>query len=194
MGYTTSWFLRDMMSPRYLKGGAGREIGYRLMASCLGQVLIAATEHGLCAVYMGDDDQALVDELSREYPLARRGPAPRESWARAVLAHIDGRSAAAVRATAGLPIDIRATPFQARVWRALIEVPPGTQRTYTDIAHLIGAPASSRAVGRACATNPVSVVIPCHRAMRKDGALAGFRWGLARKRALIDLESRLMRR
>ncbi len=174
-----------MTPATYARGGGGAEIRYALADSPLGRLLVAATARGIAALYFGDDDGALVAELHREFPKA--GIAPDEgrlaALLPAVLAHLAGSPGAA-----GLPLDIRATAFQQRVWAALLAIPRGETRTYSQIAHGIGAPAAQRAVGRACATNPVSLLIPCHRAVREDGGLGGYRWGLDRKRRLLDDE------
>jgi AraC family transcriptional regulator of adaptative response/methylated-DNA-[protein]-cysteine methyltransferase len=174
------------MTPRaYKRGGMAERIAYTLADSPIGRMLVAATPRGVCAVYFGDD-AALVQELRAEYP-------------RAALVQADGRlrsTVSAIRDHLGrsgprrldLPIDVQATAFQSRVWDALREIPYGQTRSYAQIAEAIGEPRAVRAVARACATNPVAVVIPCHRVVRSDGKLGGYRWGLQRKRAVLDRE------
>lgn len=175
-----------MTPATYARGGRGAEIRFAIADSPLDRLLVAATERGVCAVYLGDDDDYLEDELRLEYPEAdiERDDGRLTDHVQTVLAMIRDPSPAHA-----LPLDVRATAFQAQVWEALRAIPAGETRTYRDLAESIGTPRGARAVGRACATNPVSVAVPCHRAVRGDGGLGGYRWGLDRKRALLDLES-----
>ena len=169
----------------YRKGGAGVAMAYTVTDCPLGRLLVAATERGVSALYFGDDDATLEAELGREYPAAtiRRDDAALGAWLAPVLAHLEG-----AEPHLDLPTDVRATAFQRQVWEALRRIPYGAIRTYAEVAEAIGRPQASRAVARACATNPVSVIVPCHRVVRADGGLAGYRWGLARKRALLARE------
>lgn len=174
------------MTPgRYAKGGRGSVIRYGVFACPLDLLLVAATERGVCAVYLGDDADRLVSSLVTEFPAASliRDDDAVRPYADQVRSGFDGSIP-----PDSLPLDVQATAFQARVWQALRLIPRGEVRTYKQIAASLAAPGAYRAVGRACATNPVSVVIPCHRAIRSDGGLAGYRWGLARKRALLARE------
>ena len=170
------------MTPTELRArGAGLEIQYAFGASSLGSVLVAATDRGVCAILLGDDREALAGDLGRRFPKARLGAGDErfsELVAR-VIALVEDPARGA-----DLPLDIRGTAFQERVWRALARIPAGTTVSYTEIARSIGAPRSARAVARACADNPAAVAIPCHRVVRSDGALSGYRWGVERKRAL----------
>ena len=151
----------------------------------LGRLLLAATERGISALYLGDDDAYLEAALRREYPAAEmvRDDTGLGDWLRELLDHLAGR-----RPHLDLPIDVQATAFQRRVWQELQAIPYGQTASYSEIAQRIGQPKATRAVARACATNPVSVVIPCHRVLREDGGLGGYRWGLERKRQLLGTE------
>lgn len=171
----------------YAKGGAGAHIGFSIADSPLGRLLVAATARGVCSVMLGDDDAWLESELHRDYPAAEilRDDGALRARLSAVLAALDGRVP-----RIDLPLDVRATAFQWQVWERLCAIPAGETRTYGDIAADIGRPAAARAVGRACATNPVSLIVPCHRAMGADGSLTGYRWGTARKRTLLETEKR----
>lgn len=174
-----------MTPATYRRGGRGMNISYTVAPCALGRVLVAATERGISAVYMGERDAELVAALSKEYPQAeiRRGSKESGEWVRAVVQHLDGANP-----QLDLPTDVVATAFQRRVWEALRSIPLGETRTYSQVARSIGQPRAVRAVGRACATNPTSIVVPCHRVVRTDGALGGYRWGLARKKALLAQE------
>lgn len=176
---------RGITPAAYRKGGAGRTIGYAIVASPLGRLLVAGTERGVCSVKLGDRDAELVEDLHREFPAAqiRRDRSAMGEWVAAILRHLAGR-----QPHLELPLDIRATAFQWKVWRYLQEIPYGETRTYGGIAGDIGQPTAVRAVARACATNPVCLVVPCHRVVQKDGTLAGYRWGVARKRTLLTRE------
>jgi AraC family transcriptional regulator of adaptative response/methylated-DNA-[protein]-cysteine methyltransferase len=174
-----------MTPATYGRGGKGMRIAYGLAQSSLGRVLIAATERGVSAVYLGDDDAALERALHVEYPAAetRRYDAALGPWLASVLKVVEGGPA-----TADLPLDVLATAFQWRVWQALREIPKGETRSYAEVARAIGAPTAARAVARACATNRVSVVVPCHRVVASDGSPSGYRWGMKRKQALLERE------
>ncbi len=184
-----------MTPASYRKGGAGAVIGYIVADSALGDLLVAGTSIGVCAVKLGDDADALERELKDEFPAAdilRVGPhdkgAENESllaWVKAIQEYLEGS-----QLNVDLPLDVLATIFQWRVWRKLQSIPAGETRTYQQLAEEMEQPAASRAVGRACATNPVAPIVPCHRAVRKDGGLAGYRWGLHRKEALLEMERR----
>jgi AraC family transcriptional regulator, regulatory protein of adaptative response / methylated-DNA-[protein]-cysteine methyltransferase len=169
----------------YRRGGAGMEIGYTIVDSPLGRLLIAATGRGVCSVCLGQSDETLKRALFAEYPKAKihldsDGLGPQVA---AFQDHLAGREP-----QIALPVDAQATAFQWRVWRELRSIPYGETRSYGDVARAIGKPKAVRAVARACATNPVAVVIPCHRVVRQDGSLGGYRWGLDRKRALLQQE------
>jgi AraC family transcriptional regulator of adaptative response/methylated-DNA-[protein]-cysteine methyltransferase len=167
-----------------------RTIDFTVAASPLGRVLLAATASGVCRVTLGDDDRALESELRRQYPQAEilRDDRRLRSQVRSLLAHLRGRAP-----RPNLPLDVRATAFQRKVWRALRAIPSGETRTYKQVAKTIGAPTATRAVARACATNPVALLIPCHRVIRTDGALGGYRWGIERKGRLLAQERALAR-
>ena len=174
------------MTPSAMKaGGAGEVIRYALAECALGRMLVGATSRGICAVEFGDSAEELVVGLRARYPKAKLKELGRE-LSYAVDALLAGL-AETPRAVA-LPLDVRATAFQMRVWRALREIPLGETRTYTEIAEAIGSPASVRAVAAACAANPVAVVVPCHRVVGKSGRLTGYRWGLERKKTLLERE------
>src|SRR5581483_392788 len=153
--------------------------------SHLGEVLVAATQQGVCFVALGDSKGKLIAELKRDFPAASLSEDNTRlgAWLDEVLRRIDGAPPAHA-----LPLDIVATAFQRRVWQALTEIPLGQTRTYAELAAAVGAPKAQRAVGRACATNPVSILVPCHRAIRSDGGLSGYRWGLKRKQAILAAE------
>ncbi|HET8713159.1 MAG TPA: bifunctional DNA-binding transcriptional regulator/O6-methylguanine-DNA methyltransferase Ada [Gemmatimonadales bacterium] len=175
-----------MTPATYARGGAGVDIVFVTVPTALGRMLVAATERGVCRVTLGDSAAALEADLRLEFDAARvrqdRG-GKLEKFVDAILSHLEGREPAIE-----LPLDIRATAFQHRVWRELLRIPFGETRTYTEIAKAIGDPNARRAVARACATNPVALVIPCHRVVREDGALGGYRWGVERKEALLKRE------
>lgn len=161
------------------------KIGFTIAKSPLGKVLVAATERGVSAVYLGDADSTLISELGQEYPRAEILPAPDsyQRWVREIVQRIEGK-----QPRLELPLDLQATAFQRRVWQELQRIPRGRTRTYSQVARSLGQPKAARAVARACATNPVSIVVPCHRVIRQDGALAGYRWGLSRKEQLLKQE------
>jgi AraC family transcriptional regulator of adaptative response/methylated-DNA-[protein]-cysteine methyltransferase len=190
-GYGSSRALYDgagaelgMRPSAYRAGGRGERIAYAVVESPLGPMLVAATAQGVCALKFGDAD-ALVGELRAEFPEATvvEDAAAVAGHVGVVLEHLAGR-----RAGLDLPLDVRATAFQERVWAALRAIPYGETRTYREVAEAIGAPRAARAVARACATNPVALVVPCHRVVRGGGALSGYRWGVERKRRLLAQE------
>lgn len=158
---------------------------YTIVDCPLGRMLVAATEKGICAVSFSDSDAELEAALAEEYPAAKihRDDGGLGEWVSTLLRHLDGQ-----QPHLDLPLDVRATAFQYRVWEALQSIPYGATRTYGEIAEAIGRPKAARAVGRACATNPASLVIPCHRAVRQDGRLGGYRWGVERKQFLLTQE------
>jgi len=174
-----------MTPATYQKGGKGMKIEYTIAKSPLGKVLVAATERGVSAVYLGDAQGKLVAELHEEYPNAEISPATgsAQRWVREIVQRIEGKPA-----QVELPLDLQATAFRRRVWQELQRIPRGTTRTYSQVAQAMGQPKAVRAVARACATNPVSIVVPCHRVIRGDGNLAGYRWGLSRKEKLLASE------
>src|SRR5712671_6918877 len=169
----------------YQKGGKGMKIGYSIAKSPLGKVLVAATERGVSAVYLGDAENAMIAELRQEYSRAEIAPAADsfQRWVREIVQRIEGK-----QPRMELPLDLQATAFQRRVWQELQRIPRGRTRTYSQVARSLGQPKAVRAVARACATNPVSIVVPCHRVIREGGALAGYRWGLSRKQQLLEQE------
>jgi AraC family transcriptional regulator of adaptative response/methylated-DNA-[protein]-cysteine methyltransferase len=174
-----------MTPATYRAGGRGMHVYYAFADSPLGRLLVGATERGVAAVMLGDSDGELEAALREEYPNARLEPSRDglEEWTEAVVATFDGPGE-----TLDLPLDVQATTFQWRVWKALRDIPRGETRSYGEIAAAIGAPRSTRAVARACATNPVALTVPCHRVVRKDGGLGGYRWGEGRKRRLLERE------
>ena len=174
-----------MTPATYRKGGMGMTIGYSIARSALGKVLVAATERGVSAVYLGDSEAKLVQELKDEYPRAELVAADDsfERWVKEIVQRVEGRPP-----RIELPLDLQATAFQRRVWQELQRIPAGTTLTYSQVARAVGSPKAVRAVARACATNPVSIIVPCHRVIRQDGNLAGYRWGLSRKEQLLAQE------
>jgi AraC family transcriptional regulator of adaptative response/methylated-DNA-[protein]-cysteine methyltransferase len=170
----------------YRNRGRDLEIGYTIGASPLGRVLVASTDRGLCAVILGSTDEDLLSRLGQQFPAANLTGRPELSATLdKVLSSLTEHPAAL-----DLPLDLRATAFQMRVWEALRCIPRGETRTYSEIACAIGQPTAVRAVARACATNPVAVVIPCHRVIGSNGDLTGYRWGVERKRQLLEIEKR----
>jgi AraC family transcriptional regulator of adaptative response/methylated-DNA-[protein]-cysteine methyltransferase len=189
--YESSDKALGMTPATYAKGGAGAHIDYTTVDSDYGRVLVAATQKGIAAVFLGDSDRTLERDLKHDFPSAEiarndEALAPR---VKGVLARLYGRKPTALDAP-DVPLDIVGTAFQWKVWKALTEIPPGETRTYGEIAKRIGVPGSARAVGRACATNQAAGVIPCHRAIGSSGALTGYRWGVARKERLLAEERR----
>lgn len=169
----------------YRRGGKGMRIAYTIVDCALGLLLVGATERGVCAVSLGDDGERLGRVLREEYPAAeiQRDDVGLAGWVDPIVRHLAGEEP-----NLDLPIDVQATAFQRRVWEALRKIPYGQTRSYRAIAEELGQPTAFRAVARACATNPVAVVVPCHRVVRSDGSLGGYRWGLQRKAALLEQE------
>lgn len=187
--------LLGMPPARYRKGGAGIAIRYTTARTPLGRVLVAATARGICSVTLGDDDAHLLDGLRAEFPHATltRIDAGRDEWLAAVLARVAGEFSGSPHAQANghlPPIDVVASAFQWRVWQALTRIPAGETRSYADIARAIGKPRAARAVGLACGANKLAFIVPCHRVVRTDGSLGGWRWGIARKQRLLKTEAR----
>jgi AraC family transcriptional regulator of adaptative response/methylated-DNA-[protein]-cysteine methyltransferase len=170
------------------KGGEGTEIRYAFGDSALGLVAVAATHRGICAVLFGASREALAEDLEARFPKAVFEAADLgsdfERWVERTVGYLDGKSE-----LFELPLDVRGTAFQELVWQTLREIPAGQTASYGEIAARIGRPKSARAVARACAANPVAVIVPCHRVVRADGDLSGYRWGLDRKRRLLERES-----
>lgn len=185
-----------MTPAEYGRGGQGMSLRYTIVDSPLGRLLVAATGRGVSALYLSDSDAELTAALQKEYPRAELLPDARgrsdpgqlppqlQRWVTEILKHLRGREP-----HLDLPTDVRATAFQRRVWEELRKIPYGATRSYSEVAHSIGKPSAVRAVARACATNPVAVVVPCHRVVGKDGKLTGYRWGTDRKRELLKKES-----
>jgi AraC family transcriptional regulator, regulatory protein of adaptative response / methylated-DNA-[protein]-cysteine methyltransferase len=176
------------MSPRdYRAGGANAAIRFAVGECSLGSILVAASGRGICAILMGDDPDALARQLQDQFPKAQLtgGDASFERLVAEVVGFVE-----APRVGLSLPLDVRGTAFQQRVWQALREIPAGSTASYREVAERIGAPKAARAVAQACASNALAVAIPCHRVVRNDGGLSGYRWGVERKRALLDREAR----
>lgn len=178
------------MAPQaYRRGGEGLELRWSLVPTALGQALVAVTERGVCAALLGEDAGALEADLRAEFPRAtlQRVDAGRDEFlaprVRAVAEALSDRAGA-------VPVELIGTAFQQRVWEALMRIPAGETRSYAELADSLGMPRGARAVARACAGNRVAVLVPCHRVIRGDGSLGGYRWGLPRKQALLDSERR----
>ena len=180
-----------MTPTQYKARGNGVEISYVILTTALGKILIAATDRGLCSLQLADDEPSLHEALRREFPAASLDETvapftePLRLWQAAIEGFVSGRALAT-----GLPMDIRATAFQATVWQYLQKIPAGQTQSYSEVASGIGRPTASRAVARACASNPVALAIPCHRVIRNTGELGGYRWGIERKAAILTRESR----
>ena len=176
-----------MTPTAYRRGGEGVTIRYNVMNTPVGMLLIGATAKGVCSIRLGDSEGELEKSLREELPSAelQRDPVLLSPWADALRAHLGGRLQ-----KLDVPLDIQATAFQRRVWEYLQSIPYGGTRSYGEVAKALKQPRAARAVARACASNPVAVVIPCHRVVRGDGSAGGYRWGAARKRRLLDLERR----
>jgi AraC family transcriptional regulator of adaptative response/methylated-DNA-[protein]-cysteine methyltransferase len=174
-----------MTPAAYRRGGQGMRIAYTITSTKLGRMLVAATERGVCAVSFGEDVEALAAQLRAEYPAAEITPGQEvpDGWVSALVEHLESQSK-----ELALPLDLQATTFQLRVWEELRRIPYGETRTYTQVAEAIGEPKAVRAVASACAANPVVLIIPCHRVLRSDGSLGGYRYGLERKRKLLEME------
>ncbi|WP_026606549.1 bifunctional DNA-binding transcriptional regulator/O6-methylguanine-DNA methyltransferase Ada [Methylocapsa acidiphila] len=176
------------MTPRaFQSGGASAEIRFAVGECSLGSILVAASPHGVCAISFGDDPDALVRELQDKFPRARLfgGDADFERLVAKVVGFIE-----APRMGFDLPLDVRGTAFQHRVWTALRDIPPGATASYAEIAERIGAPKAARAVAGVCAANKIAAAIPCHRIVRTDGAISGYRWGVERRLILLDKEAK----
>jgi AraC family transcriptional regulator of adaptative response/methylated-DNA-[protein]-cysteine methyltransferase len=174
------------MTPRaFRSGGKGTSIRFAIGESSLGSVLVAATDKGVCAIFLGDDPDALARELQDRFPHARivGGDSTFDRWVAQVVGLVENPTLGLA-----LPLDIRGTAFQVRVWEALRQIPPGSTASYSDIAERIGQPNAARAVAQACGANPIAVAIPCHRVVRRDESLSGYRWGVKRKGELLRRE------
>ena len=191
-GYGSSSRLYEQASARlgmtpatYKNGGKRMRISYSIVPCTLGSLLVGSTERGVCAVYLGDRPNMLEQELRDEYGQADviRDDQAKSDWVRRVVGMADG-----VTACTEVPLDLQGTAFTWKVRELLQAIPAGETRTYGELARQVGSPGAARAVGRVCATNPVSLAIPCHRVVREDGKLGGYRWGLERKQALLDRE------
>ena len=183
--YESSPTGKGMPPSNYRRHGAGMRIGYSIVSSGIGKVLVAATEHGVCAVKIGDSESALVRDLKEEYSAAdiSANTSPRNEWVQAIADHLRGD-----HDRLDLPIDVKATAFQWKVWRALQQIPAGETRAYGEVARRIGKPKAVRAVASACAKNPVCLVVPCHRVVPSTGGTGKYRWGAERKARLLDAE------
>lgn len=174
-----------MTPDKYRRGAIAATIRYTCTNSPLGRMLVAATDKGICAIQFADTDDELTEGLKREFPFAvrKRDDASMRSWTNTVLRQIAGH-----KTNRSLPLDIQATAFQRRVWDHLQSLPFGTTQSYGEVAKAIGRPTAARAVARACASNRIAVAIPCHRVVREDGEMGGYRWGVERKKALLQME------
>jgi AraC family transcriptional regulator, regulatory protein of adaptative response / methylated-DNA-[protein]-cysteine methyltransferase len=184
--YAASEAMLGMTPSTFRAGGRGAAIRFALGECSLGTILVAATEKGVCAIMFGDEPDALLRELQDRFPRAELigGDAPFEETVAKVVGLVEAPALGL-----DLPLDLRGTAFQQRVWQALRRIPAGATASYQEIARRIGAPKAVRAVAQACAANPVAVAIPCHRVVRTDGGPSGYRWGVARKRALLEREA-----
>jgi AraC family transcriptional regulator, regulatory protein of adaptative response / methylated-DNA-[protein]-cysteine methyltransferase len=174
-----------MTPEKYRRGAVGTVVRYTITDSPLGKMLIAATDKGICSIQFADSEQQLQQGLMREFPFAtrRQDDAAMAEWSLNLTKMMQGKET-----NSSLPLDIQATAFQRLVWETLTKIPRGETRSYSEVAKKIGMPKAMRAVARACATNPVAVAIPCHRVIREDGDLGGYRWGLERKERLLAME------
>ncbi len=174
-----------MTPDKYRRGAIAAPIRYTVADSPLGRLLIAATDRGICSIQFADTDEELEQGIKQEFPFAnrRRDDSGLAAWKADLLRQMEGR-----KLSESLPLDIRSTAFQRTVWEHLQSIPFGETRSYNQVAKAIGQPTASRAVARACATNPVAVAIPCHRIVGQDGGLSGYRWGVKRKKALLEME------
>ena len=185
--YANSSKVLGMTPTDFRAGGANSMIRFGVGECSLGSILVAVTEKGICAILLGDDPDALVRDLQNRFPKAKLvgGDSKIENWMAKVIGFVE-----APKIGLDLPLDVRGTAFQQRVWQALTEIPPGRTVSYTEIANKLGSPKAVRAVAKACAANALAVAIPCHRVVRRDGDLSGYRWGVERKKALLNLEAR----
>lgn len=186
--YEKSDAVLGMTPAAFRRGGAGVRIGYTIADAPIGRVLVATTDRGVCAVEIGATNADVERALHTDFPNAtiERDDDAHSTWVRAVLDRV--RRPASEKPNR-IPLDVNGTAFQMKVWAALQQIPAGEQRSYKEIAEAIGNPNATRAVARACATNRVAVVIPCHRVVREDGAVSGYKWGVDRKRRLLDEEA-----
>ena len=184
--YERSTSQLGMTPSRYRKHGVGESIRFTMVGTPIGRMLLAATDKGICSIRFGDDDRDLETQFQTEFKRAeiRRDDSALRERVDSLIGRINGAD------RESLPLDIRATAFQRLVWEHLQQIPYGKTESYTEVAERIGRPKASRAVARACASNPVAVAIPCHRVIRQDGDLGGYRWGIGRKKALLALESK----
>ena len=185
--YESSDQVLGMTPSNFKKGGEDTAIHFAIGECSLGSILVAQTDRGVCAVLIGDDPDTLVRDLQDRFPNAEL--LGNESGYEELVAKVVGL-VESPSIGLDLPLDIRGTAFQQRVWKALQEIPAGTTASYADIAKQIGMPKAVRAVAQACGANSIAVAIPCHRVVRSDGALSGYRWGAQRKRTLLDREAR----
>ena len=178
---------KGMSLSNYRRGGAGMRIGYSMISAGVGRVLVAATQTGVCSVKIGASETALAADLRREYPSAdiAANLKPKAEWVKAISQHLGGDAP-----SLDLPIDVQATAFQWKVWRALQRIPYGETRAYAEVARSVGKPKAVRAVASACAKNPVCLVVPCHRVVPSAGGVGGYRWGAERKERLLAKEQR----
>ncbi|MFC4528769.1 methylated-DNA--[protein]-cysteine S-methyltransferase [Dyella halodurans] len=189
--YEHSDRLLGMTPASYRAGGAGADIRYTTTDTPLGRLLVATTVRGICSVTLGDDDAELETRLAAEFPQAtrQRVDAGREEWLDAVIARIASELGwNDAEAPALPPLDVAATAFQWRVWEALTRIPSGATKSYGELAAELGMPKAARAIGRACGSNRLALIVPCHRIVREDGSLGGWRWGVERKRELLASE------
>lgn len=185
--YAESDQMLGMQPKAFRAGGHKMQIHFALGQCSLGAILVAASERGICAILLGDDAQMLIEDLQNRFANADfiGGDAAFEQWVAQVVGFVE-----MPKLGLNLPLDIRGSAFQQRVWQALREIPVGSTASYSAIARQIGQPRSARAVAQACAANPLAVAIPCHRVVRNDGGLSGYRWGIERKRALLECEAK----
>ena len=175
-----------MTPTKFRPGSTGESIRFAVSECLLGSILVAATERGVCAILLGDDPDGLVRELQDSFPKAQLLDGDKD------FKHVVAKVVGFVESPAlglDLPLDVRGTAFRQRVWHALRAIPPGSTASYAEIAQRIGLPKAVRAVAQACAANTLAVAIPCHRVVRNDGTLSGYRWGVERKRALLNREA-----
>lgn len=184
--YEKSNEVLGMTPTSYRSGGANTDIRFAVGECSLGSILVAQSDRGVCAILLGDDPDELARDLQDRFPRANLigGDASFEQLVATVVGFVEAPGLGL-----DLPLDVRGTAFQQRVWHALREIPPGSTASYADIANRIGSPQAFRAVAQACAANALAVAIPCHRVVRNDGALSGYRWGVSRKRALLEREA-----
>ncbi len=185
--YESAGRMLGMKPSAYRRGGRGEALWCAVARCSLGRVLVAATARGICAILLGDDERTLAAELKARFPEAVfcEPPAGFAAWMKKVVRLVDDPAR-----SLGLPLDIRGTAFQRRVWEALMGIAPGRTVSYSELASRMGKPGAARAVAAACAANALAVVVPCHRVVAADGSLAGYRWGIARKHRLIELEKK----